>query len=478
MRGILSYRTFAVLILALILCRVPLSFAAPLTMPDSIPKNPGKAALALQTVLDDIGKQRAEVIAIQRELVARPALNPQDGGEGEEAKARWIEDYLLSKGLPPAERFDVPDERVPAKIRPNLIIRYPGASERTLWIVGHLDTSPPGDLSQWTGSPWALRIEGDTLYGRGVEDNHQAITSGLILMESLARNRVVPPLSLGLILTAGEKEGFPRKHGLDALLRAKPELFRLGDLVLLNDYGNTQGSLVEVAEKGLLWLKVSITGRQAHAAFPGNGVNALEAGAAFIMDLRSLYGRFPAENALFTPAASTFVPSKAESGGTPINQVPGEYAFHLDCRLLPPLTADEAQQAVREMADAAEKRDRVSITLERVMMTPAFPGTAPDAPVVQAVSRAVRTQFGVTPKPVGVGGATLAAELRSRGIPAVLWAKSESTGASPNEHISASALLDAAKIFARILFDQEAANATPPAAPENDETPANSANKP
>lgn len=478
MRALLSYRTFAVLILALALCRVSISFAAPLTMPDSIPKNPGKSALALQTVLDDIGRQRAEVIAIQRELVARPALNPQDGGEGEEAKARWIESYLLSKGLPPAERFDVPDERVPSKIRPNLILRHPGASERTLWIIGHMDTSPPGDLSQWTGSPWALRIEGDTLYGRGVEDNHQAITSGLILMESLARSRVVPPLSFGLVLTAGEKYDFPRKYGLEALLRAKPDLFRPGDLVLLNDWGNAEGSAMEVAEKGVLWLKIAVTGKQSHSAFPHNGVNALEAGAAFMMDLRALRQRFPMENVLFTPSTSTFVFSKAEKGDTSVNQMPGEFAFHLDCRLLSPYTTEEIMSAARELADAAEQRDKVRIAVERLYAIPAFPGTAPDATVVTALARAVRAQLGVDATPEGIGGVTLAADLRARGISAVVWAKSESMGQSANESISISALLDASKIFARILFDEEAAKASPPAAPESPVLPANSTKKP
>lgn len=99
----------------------PSSGAAPLSVPGSVPSEPGQAEL--QTLLNDIGRQRLQVIEIQRELVRRPALNPEDGGEGEEAKARWIEGWLREKGLPHAVRIDSPDERVPSKVRPNLIIR-------------------------------------------------------------------------------------------------------------------------------------------------------------------------------------------------------------------------------------------------------------------------------------------------------------------------------------------------------------------
>ena len=434
---------------------------------------PDKATIALSRILNDLSGQRAEVIAIQRELVSRPALNPEDGGEGEDAKARWIEDWLVKKGLPHALRIDAPDERVPAKVRPNLIIRYPGASERTLWLVGHLDTSPPGALNLWTGSPWALRTEGDTVYGRGVEDNHQAITSGLVLLDSLARNRVAPPLSFGLVLTSCEKHHYLRKYGIDAVLQARPELFKPGDLIVVNDYGNAKGSIVEVAEKGSLWLRITVTGRQSHAALTHQGINALDAGANLIVDLRTLHGRFPREDALFTPPVSTFAVTKPESLTASVNQIPGEFIFHLDCRLLPPYTPELVMTAVRELADAAEKRDAVRIQIEQVQSIPAVPGTAPDAPVVKALRRAVRAQLGVESFPMGMGGVTLAAELRARGLPVVVWAKADSKGQEANESISITALQDTAKVFARMLFDSEtgasAAN-TAKAMPEQNST--------
>ena len=60
---------------------------------------------------------------------------------------------------------------------------------------------------------------------------------------------------------------------------------------------------------------------------------------------------------------------------------------------------------------------------------------------------------------VGMGGATQAAELRVRGIPVLVWANAEGKGLAANESITITKLLEASKIFARVLFDPEAAKA-------------------
>jgi succinyl-diaminopimelate desuccinylase len=427
--------------------------AAPLSLPLDTPERPGAAGL--ESALQDIARQSEDVIAIQRELVSRPAMSPQDGGEGEDAKARWIEEWLLQNDLPRALRVDSPDLRVPAGLRPNLIIRYPGASERTLWIVSHLDVSPPGPPDMWPGSPWVLRVVGDVIYGRGVGDKHNAIAAGLVLLRSLARNKITPPLSFGLILTSGEKTDIPPDYGIVAVLRTQAELFRPGDLLIVNAFGNNEGTRIDVTEKGLLWLKITVSGKQFHSSAPQNGVNALAAAAALITDLRGLEEGFPLRDALFNPPGATFVPTKAESNLTALNQIPGKFAFHLDCRFPPPYTPDEVQNAVRALADKAEQRDRVFISLERLHMRLTAPGTAPEAPVVESLQRAVRAQTGREALPVGAGGVSQAYALRARGIPVAVWSNAEDAWTAADEHISISSQLEAAQIFTRILFDRE-----------------------
>ena len=80
----------------------PCALAAPMNVAGSSPQAPGQAAL--QTILNDLAKQRTKVITIQRELVARPAIGPEAGGEGEEAKAAWLLTLLRERGIIDVDR--------------------------------------------------------------------------------------------------------------------------------------------------------------------------------------------------------------------------------------------------------------------------------------------------------------------------------------------------------------------------------------
>ena len=71
--------------------------------------------------------------------------------------------------------------------------------------------------------------------------------------------------------------------------------------------------------------------------------------------------------------------------------------------------------------------------------------------MVGALSDAVAAVYGVTARPVGIGGATVAALLRRRGLPAVVWSRLLGTCHQPDEHSSIAATLGDAKVFAHVL---------------------------
>ena len=448
--------TACLLLSGVLVCRSP-AWAVPMIPAGNVSE--AFDAKALGRLLDDLAGQQAEVVAIQRELVSRPALNPEHGGDGEEVKARWIETYLQANDLPFAERMDSVDDRVSSKVRPNLVIRYPGSGPRTLWIVGHMDTSPVGQPELWIGSPWVLRQDGDWLYGRGVEDNHRSLVTGLLLLKRLAANKIVPPTGLGLVFVCEEKIGFPRERGLKFLLEKRPDLFKPGDLVLLPDYGEEGGELISVAEKGVAWLKVTVYGQQSFAARPELGVNALEAGASLIAALPDINKLFGQRNTLFTPPLTTVTATKVEKGTEEVNQIPGLFTFYLDVRLLPGAHLEEVEQALLTLAEQRLAQYGASMKLERIMHIPAMDETPVDAPVVRALSQAVREQLGVTPRVEGMSGITLAAELRAHKIPVAVWAMSPCRGVDANESISIQELLQTASVFARMLYWQDAREA-------------------
>ena len=100
-------------------------------------------------LIESIGQQRDKVIEYQTRMTELPALGPENGGTGEMPKALYLEGLLRELGVTDILRIDAPDPRVPDGVRPNVVARIPGASPRRLWILGHMDVVPPGELSYW-----------------------------------------------------------------------------------------------------------------------------------------------------------------------------------------------------------------------------------------------------------------------------------------------------------------------------------------
>jgi len=157
---------------------------------------------ALGAVAARIDGYRDEVVRLQTELCRRPALDPTSGGIGEEEKAAFLQSYLEKMGLK-VHRYDAPDARVPSGRRPNLVTYLEGKrTSPRLWIISHTDVVPPGDPSLWTGDPWTLRVQGDVMIGRGVEDNQGGLTASVMTAKAFLEAGVKPEIPIAFAFVA------------------------------------------------------------------------------------------------------------------------------------------------------------------------------------------------------------------------------------------------------------------------------------
>jgi succinyl-diaminopimelate desuccinylase len=321
--------------------------------------------------------------------------------------------------------------------------------------MAHLDVVDPGKREEWTSDPWTVRVEGDLLYGRGVEDNQQAIVGALLLARALHETGVVPPLDLGLLFVADEETG--SQHGIAHLL-ANRKVFGKDDLILVPDGGVEDGTMIEVAEKGLLWVELTVKGKQCHGSTPDKGVNAHRAAAHLAVDLAQLYEQFPEVNPLFDPPTCTFEPTRRMKNVDSVNIIPGEDVFAMDCRILPTYTLDDVLAAIdhicREVEARCTRGPDLQCTITRTVLqrADAAPATDPGSVVVQHLARAIRDVYGVEGKPMGIGGGTVAAHIRREGFPAVVWCKLDETLHQPNESCRLANLVGDAQVFAHVLF--------------------------
>lgn len=404
----------------------------------------------LARLLDSIHTSTNLVPDIQTRLTAFRAVGPENSGPGEAAKARYVESFLRSNGVEDMVHVDAPDPRVEGGVRPNIIATIPGRSPRALWLFAHMDVVPEGEASLWQTNPWKVVQKGDLLYGRGVEDNQQALTSMLVLACALHRTGIVPGLTLKLVFLSDEECGNTR--GMAYLVKERADLFPREDLYIIPDSGSPEGNLIEIAEKSVFRFKFTVQGRQCHASTPAKGVNSLVAMARIVLALEKLNEIFPQTNALFEPATSTFTPTMHEKNVEATNILPGQDVFWMDCRALPGIDPACVFERVKEIAAKAASSMGASVLVEQGQVIEASE-TPQDAPVVKALSRALRAE-GLEPRVMGIGGSTVACLLRYLGLGACAWSTILNTCHEPNEHSSISATLRDAAVFARILLGE------------------------
>ncbi|HDL78285.1 MAG TPA: M20 family metallo-hydrolase, partial [Bacteroidetes bacterium] len=304
----------------------------------------------------------------------------------------------------------------------------------------------------WTGDPWTVRVEGGKIIGRGTEDNQQGIVSGILAVQALREEGITPEYDVGLLLVADEETG--SKYGLKYIAKDHPELFRKEDIIIIPDAGNKDGTMIEVAEKSILWTKFRTVGKQCHGSTPDQGINAHRAGANLIVRLDALYKIFDKKDPLFDPPVSTFEPTKKDPNVANINTIPGEDVFYQDARILPDYSLVEVEKKIREMVAEIEQKFKVKIETEHMQREEAPPSTPSDAPVVEALKWAVKEVYGREAKTIGIGGGTVAAFFRRAGFHAAVWSTMDELAHQPDEYARIENILGDAKVFAHIFLQR------------------------
>ncbi len=405
-----------------------------------------------KNIYTSIDKYRDEIILFQSELTKRVALGPDNGGTGEHEKADYIGKRFEEMNPDILLEVRAPDNRAQDGYRPNIIARWGKDESRpVIWVLSHMDIVPPGDLSLWESDPYKVKVDGDRIIGRGVEDNQHGIVASSLAVKAVLQSGLKHN-SMGLIMAADEETG--SRYGLDYIVKNNKDLFKPDDLILVPDWGAEDGSMIEVAEKSMLWLKFTVKGRQCHASTPERGNNTLYGVAKLIIELEKLKGSYNFRDDLFSPPYSTFEPTKIEANVPNVNTIPGKDVFYLDCRVLPVYEIDEILKYVRKTADRVEGELNLEITIETVNREDAAGSTPVNAPVVTALKRAIKKVKGVDASTKGIGGGTVAAFFRKAGFNAAVWSTCLDVAHQPNEYCRIPDIIDDIKVFVSIFLDE------------------------
>jgi succinyl-diaminopimelate desuccinylase len=404
-----------------------------------------------------------EAVKLESDLIKINSVNPSFGGKGEKEKAEYVKSKLMEYVEKyKIENYSLKEYNVIDKCgieRPNIVFRIDFGKDRDLHIISHLDTVPEGDISLWETNPYEPVVKDGKIYGRGAEDNHKAIVSSLLLLKMIFENNIEPKYNLSLIFVSDEEDG--STYGLKYLIdNFEEEIFKKDDLIVVPDFGTPTGEFIEIGEKGILWIKFNIKGKQCHGSTPENGLNADIVAFNFAYELyNSLYEKFDEVNPIFLPKYSTFEPTILKNKVENPNTIPGYVEVVFDCRILPTYKIEDVLKFIDEFIKNFDFKKYVKhydssveaeITYE-ILKAESPNYTDEDAEIIKELKKAIKKVLNRDAKLCGMGGGTVAAFLRYKGYSVAVWGIGEETAHQPNEYIKIEDLIKMAEVFYEIL---------------------------
>jgi succinyl-diaminopimelate desuccinylase len=284
----------------------------------------------------------------------------------------------------------------------------------TIVLHGHLDVVP-GHPEQF-----APRIEGDRLYGRGAYDMKGGLASMMCAVHDLAEEERV---RVHFVCVADEESEEIEARGSDYLVQQG----YVGDFAIT---GEPTDMHIGIQAKGVLAMRIEVTGIAAHGSTPWVGDNAVLKAVDVFRQIEVLPFARESSDLFDRPSINL----GRIVGGDALNKVPDLCVIDVDVRYLPGQDADEIRAAVDALPD---------VTVVKIFhRQPAI--VARENPHVQALGEAISRVAPPVGERLGVGrdGASDAISFLEAGVPAVECGPVGDGHHGPGEWVSIRSLSD------------------------------------
>ncbi|WP_342511398.1 ArgE/DapE family deacylase [Sporosarcina sp. FSL K6-1522] len=236
------------------------------------------------------------------------------------------------------------DSGIPFGNRKNVIGIYRGAKKgKSLTLHGHVDVVSPEPLSNWTMDPWCGDIIGNKLYGRGAADMKAGLISNWFALKTL--------IDLGYPI-AGDVQ-------LHAVIEEEAgggggALACLEEGFITDGYISTEphNLNVTISHAGILYFRVCVKGRIAHAGLAHEGVNAISKMMKIVEALEKL-NEWRAQNIKFElyekgSGQAVHLNVGVLKAGDWVSTVPGEAMLEGRIGFIPGETREDIKQLMQD----------------------------------------------------------------------------------------------------------------------------------
>lgn len=332
----------------------------------------------------------SEVLALLKELIARPSVSPFDAGCQEIIAERLSRAGFVVESL----RFGETD---------NLWARM-GTGPVRLCFNGHTDVVPPGPIEEWSSDPFTPTERDGYLYGRGASDMKSGVAAMVVALERLAASGEAD--GLALLLTSDEEA-----KADDGTVRALRFLLERGEviqsaLVAEPTSVSVLGDTCKPGRRGSLTGRITVQGVQGHVAYAHLAENAAHVLAPALSELVS--ERWDEGDDFFPPTSMQVWELRSGAGAS--NVIPGEAFLGLNFRNGP---ASPAEVLIQRTEAIFAKH---GVRFDAVWKASAVPFLSPPGALAEKVASAIRSVTGIETNLSTGGGTSDARHFVAEGI--------------------------------------------------------------
>jgi succinyl-diaminopimelate desuccinylase len=338
----------------------------------------------------------------ERALTERLIRYDTSDDEGIRKAAGFVKGWLESR--------DIPVDELEIRGLPLLAASVGSETGPTIVLHGHLDVVPAHD------EQFQARVEGDRIFGRGAYDMKGALAAMMGALEEL-RNEEHVRVVLAIVPDEESEEEIDR--GTAFLIQSG----YTGDFAIT---GEPTDLHVGVQAKGVLAMRLEVSGLAAHGATPWLGDNAI---------LKALDAFRAIESLPFARESSDLFDRPSINlgrilGGDALNKVPDSCVIDVDIRYLPGQDPAEIRKQVSDLpaVSLVSQFHREPAIVDR------------NDPFVRVLSESVAPVLDSETISVGRDGASDAICFIGAGVPAVEFGPVGGGHHGPEEWVSASSL--------------------------------------
>jgi acetylornithine deacetylase/succinyl-diaminopimelate desuccinylase-like protein len=215
---------------------------------------------------DQIEELENETVLLCQEMIRIPSVNYGEGKGDEKAMAEYVAAKLSEVGIS-SELIETAPNRV------NVIAKFEGRdpSRPGLVLHGHIDVVP-ANAEDWSVDPFSGVIKDGFIWGRGAVDMKDMDAMILATVRMWKRMDYLPPRNILLVFFADEEAA--GDYGSRWLVKNRPEIFdgyseavsEVGGFSVTVT-GDNRLYLIEAAQKGIQWMKLTAKGTAGHGSF-------------------------------------------------------------------------------------------------------------------------------------------------------------------------------------------------------------------